>query len=160
MNSETFTALDFETATAERSSICQIGMVRVVDGEIFQTFSQLIRPPDNKYHYTNIRVHGITPLKTLNEPTFDEIWPVMRTYIEDQLVVAHNVSFDAGVLRATLKYYGLSIPEFRTECTLRLSGMNLNKTCESLGIELLQHHNAMHDALACAKAYLILKKNS
>ena len=158
MGSYTFTAIDFETATAQRSSICQVGMVRVVDGEIFQTFSQLIRPPDNKYHYSNVRVHGITPVMTQHEPSFPEIWPVMRTFIENQLVVAHNAPFDTGVLRATLMYYGLPFPEFRTECTYKLSRMNLKKMCESLEIELLHHHDAMHDAIACAKAYLILKK--
>ncbi len=159
MSFRTFTAIDFETATSSRNSICQIGLVRVVDGEIYQYFSQLIRPPDNQYNYWNTRVHGITPIATLHQPTFPEVWPVIRSLIEDQLVVAHNVSFDSGVLRATLQYYRLPVPEFRTECTYRLSRMNLKKMCETLDIELLKHHDAMHDAMACAKAYLILKEN-
>lgn len=154
----TFTAIDFETATPDRSSICQVGMVRVVDGEIFQKFVQLIRPPDNKYHYCNIRVHGITPKMTEYEPSFNEVWPVISGYFENQLVVAHNASFDTGVLRNTLSYYGLPHPQFRTECTYRLSRMNLKKMCQTLGIDLQNHHNALCDALACAQAYLILKK--
>jgi DNA polymerase III subunit epsilon len=158
MNFSTFTAIDFETATPHRSSICQVGMVRVVDGEIFQTFSQLIRPPDNQYNYFNIRVHGITPVMTQYEPSFYEVWPVISSLIENQLVVAHNAPFDAGVLRTTLLHYGLRVPDFRTDCTYRLSKMNLKKMCETLDIELLHHHDAMHDALACAKAYLLLKK--
>lgn len=159
MNNLTFTAIDFETATSGRNSICQIGLVRVVDGEIFQYFSQLIRPPENQYNYWNIRVHGITPEETRHQPAFPEVWPVIRGYIEDQLVVAHNVSFDSGVLRATLEHYRLRVPDYRTECTYRLSKMNLKKMCETLNIELLKHHDAMHDAMACAKAYLILKEN-
>jgi DNA polymerase III subunit epsilon len=158
MSFSTFTAIDFETATPERSSICQIGIVRVVEGEIFQTISQLIKPPDNKYHYCNIRVHGITPVITQHEPSFSEIWPFISVYIENQLVVAHNAPFDISALRTTLMYYRLPIPEFKSDCTYRLSKMNLKKMCESLEIELLHHHDAMHDALACAKAYLILKK--
>jgi DNA polymerase III subunit epsilon len=154
----TFTAIDFETATPHRSSICQIGLVRVVDGEIFQTFSQLIRPPDNHYTWFNIRVHGITPKMTLHAPSFPDVWPVISSFIEDQLVVAHNASFDTAVLRTTLLHYGLRVPEFRCDCTYRLSKMNLKKMCTNLDIELLHHHDAMHDALACAKAYLILKK--
>ena len=158
MSFTTFTAVDFETATTQRSSICQVGIVRVVDGEIFQTFSQLIRPPDNHYTYYNVRVHGITPEMTRHQPSFSDIWPVISTFFENQLVVAHNASFDTGVLRSTLTYYGFTIPEFRTDCTYRLSRMNLKKMCETLDIELLHHHDAMHDALACAKAYLLLKK--
>lgn len=157
MSFRTFTAIDFETATSSRNSICQIGLVRVVDGEIFQYFSQLIRPPDNRYMYWNTRIHGITPDKTIDQPVFPQVWPIIRGYIEDQLVVAHNASFDAGVLRSTLCYYCLPVPEFRTDCTYRLSKMNLKKMCDNLEIELFHHHDAMHDAMACAKAYLKLK---
>ncbi|MGE5425123.1 MAG: 3'-5' exonuclease [Syntrophothermus sp.] len=154
----TFTAIDFETANSARNSICQIGLVRVVDGEIFQYFSQLIRPPDNHYNYWNTKVHGITPRHTLAEPAFYEVWPMIRGYIEDQLVVAHNVSFDAGVLRATLQYYKLRVPEFKTDCTYRHSKMNLKKMCDCMEIELLKHHDAMHDAMACARAYIKIRE--
>ena len=35
-NIRSFTALDFETLTAERSSACAIGLVKVIDGYITQ----------------------------------------------------------------------------------------------------------------------------
>lgn len=34
MKINTFTAIDFETAQGKRNSICQVGIVRVVEGEI------------------------------------------------------------------------------------------------------------------------------
>ena len=34
----TFTAIDFETAQGYRHSICQVGLVRVVDGQVAETF--------------------------------------------------------------------------------------------------------------------------
>ena len=37
-NIRSFTALDFETLTAERSSACAIGLVKVIDGYITQKF--------------------------------------------------------------------------------------------------------------------------
>ncbi|WP_438872099.1 hypothetical protein [Paramuribaculum intestinale] len=33
---ESFTAIDFETMTAERSSACAIGLVKVISGQIMQ----------------------------------------------------------------------------------------------------------------------------
>ena len=47
MNS--FTALDFETATGYRNSICQVGFVRVENGIITKEVNILVQPPDNSY---------------------------------------------------------------------------------------------------------------
>jgi len=45
MSSLNFTALDFETATSQANSICQIGLVVVNKGVIERKFSFLIQPP-------------------------------------------------------------------------------------------------------------------
>ena len=42
MKVNTFTAIDFETAQGKRNSICQVGIVRVVDGEIVETYNKLL----------------------------------------------------------------------------------------------------------------------
>jgi DNA polymerase-3 subunit epsilon len=44
-----FTAIDFETATPEHNSICQIGLVRVENSVIIEKFMSLIKPPRNEY---------------------------------------------------------------------------------------------------------------
>jgi DNA polymerase III epsilon subunit-like protein len=36
--------------------------------------------------------------------------------------------------------------------------MNLKKMCETMGIELVRHHDAMEDAMACAKAYIKIRE--
>ncbi|MGS0652611.1 3'-5' exonuclease, partial [Staphylococcus arlettae] len=41
MNDNAFVALDFETANGKRTSICSIGMVKVVNHEIVETFYTL-----------------------------------------------------------------------------------------------------------------------
>lgn len=41
-----FVALDIETANADMSSICQIGMARYVDGNLTEEWSSLIDPED------------------------------------------------------------------------------------------------------------------
>ncbi len=45
----TFTAIDFETAQGKRWSICQVGLVRVVDGLIIEKMNKLVCPPGNTY---------------------------------------------------------------------------------------------------------------
>jgi DNA polymerase-3 subunit epsilon len=67
-------------------------------------------------------------------------------------LVAHNASFDRSVLTKTMLHYGLVCADLNLngwECTLKLSDC-----CGRLGIEL-NHHEALSDALACARLYLM-----
>ncbi|HAN78786.1 MAG TPA: exonuclease, partial [Bacteroidales bacterium] len=54
----TFTAIDFETAVGKRYSICQIGLVRVENGNIVDEIDMLIQPPFNEYFPMNTSIHG------------------------------------------------------------------------------------------------------
>ena len=65
-----FIAIDFETATSKRASICEVGICVVRHGEIAETRSWLVRPEDNRYQYWNIKVHGIRPQDTEDAPEF------------------------------------------------------------------------------------------
>ncbi len=62
----TFTAIDFETAQGYRWSICQVGLIRVENGEIVKQLNLLVQPPDNYYLDRFIDIHGITPEDTKN----------------------------------------------------------------------------------------------
>ncbi|MEQ9009478.1 MAG: exonuclease domain-containing protein, partial [Ekhidna sp.] len=104
---ESFSALDFETATWNPSSVCQIGIVRMEDGKVVEKVNKLIQPPKNEYFYKNIEVHGIKPDDTKDAPFFEEVWFDVRHLIEDQVVVAHNADFDVNCLRSSLAYYDL-----------------------------------------------------
>jgi DNA polymerase-3 subunit epsilon len=148
----TFTAIDFETANQKGSSICQIGLVRFEGGEIVKTVNQLVRPPDNFYSYHNIRVHGITPEDTETAPTFEEVWGQIKPFIEDEILVAHNASFDCGCLKKTLEFYDLAEVKYRKECTYKIYKKGLAKVCEEENIKL-KHHDALSDAMACAELF-------
>ena len=150
-------AIDFETATRARDSACAVGIAVVREGAVVDSRSWLIRPPGNEYEYWNVRVHGITPDRTENAPTFAELWPLLRGYLDGAHVLAHNASFDMGVLRALLASGGLEPPEMRYVCTVLLARRafpelprhRLDTVCGHCGIELT-HHDAASDAAACA----------
>ncbi len=42
MIQDAFVALDFETANGKRTSICSVGMVKVIDSQITETFHTLV----------------------------------------------------------------------------------------------------------------------
>lgn len=50
MMENSFVALDFETANYKRTSICSVGMVKVVANEIVETFYTLVNPNDFLQH--------------------------------------------------------------------------------------------------------------
>ena len=51
-------------------------------------------------------VHGISPDQTKDHPSFPETWDIIKDYLVDQLVIAHNVSFDRNCLIQALELYG------------------------------------------------------
>jgi DNA polymerase-3 subunit epsilon len=162
----TFTAIDFETA--KNYHICSVGIVTFENGEIIDEYHTLIKPPNNEYNWHNIQVHGITENDTKNVPSFNEIYPEIKKRIYGKILVAHNESFDRSVLSKTMRdnnidYSDLNISE-KWECTLKIyrakgySPASLNACCEIHGIEL-EHHQALSDARACAKLFLIAQQN-
>lgn len=156
-----FITIDFETATEQRDSPCEIGLTFVKDFNIIETKSWLIQPFDNEYNPFNIFIHGITPADTENEPEFDEIWQEVHPLIENHFLIAHNASFDMSVLRRTLESYGLPFPYLKYSCSQIFSrkiwddlpNYGLKSLCEYHNIEL-DHHRAANDSLATAELTL------
>ncbi len=149
-----FVALDVETAVGKRCSICQIGIVIVEDGKVVDKISRLVQPPNNEYAYYNMQVHGIRPDDTKNSPLFPEVWAELYPKMEGKKLVAHNASFDKSCLNKALEYYNLDIPKFDFDCTYKLTGLKLALATEEYGVELVNHHDALADAMACAELYL------
>lgn len=159
-----FTAIDFETATGSRNSACAVGIVTVEGGEVVDTFYSLIQPPDNYYWSSNVAIHGIRPVDTMDAPTFAELFPELREHLQDRTLVAHNESFDRSVLANTMGHYDLDYYDLglanRWECTCRIyrakgfRPCKLSDCCRRMNIPL-NHHEALSDALACAQLYLL-----
>jgi DNA polymerase III subunit epsilon len=150
---ESFTAIDFETAQGSRTSICQVGLVRIENGIITKEINLLVQPPENYYWIRFTAIHGISAKDTANAPTFAQIWYQIVPCIENQNVVAHNgFSFDFPVLNKTLDYYGLQIPDYNKFCTYKIYKSNLANLCEKFEIEL-NHHDALSDAKACGELF-------
>lgn len=149
-----FTAIDFETASGYRNSICQVGLVRVENGIITQEVNILVQPPDNYYWNRFTYIHGIAAKDTAKAPTFDQVWHQITPFIENQNVVAHNgFGFDFPVLDKTLAHYNLPTPAYNKICTYKIYKSNLANLCQEYNIPL-NHHDALNDARACAELWL------
>ncbi|MGH2622144.1 MAG: 3'-5' exonuclease [Sphingobacterium sp.] len=161
---KTFTAIDFELATSKYSSVCSVGIINVVDGEIVNEFYSLIQPPNNKYMWQTTRVHGIKPKHTASSPLFLDIYPQIKELLQGQIMVAHDEQLDRSVLKETMKFYGMDYAELHVgdlwKCTSKIykalgfQRTKLSLCCELMGIEI-KPHDALSDARAAAELYLM-----
>jgi DNA polymerase III subunit epsilon len=151
-----FVAIDFETADYGPDSACAVGLVTVEDRKIVGRNSFLIRPPRENFYFTYL--HGITWEDVKEAPTFGELWPQVKKVIRGaDFLVAHNASFDKGVLDACCARYRLTPPAIPFQCTMRLARRlwslyptNLPAVCRHFDIPL-NHHDAASDTEACAR---------
>nr|WP_314491431.1 3'-5' exonuclease [uncultured Chryseobacterium sp.] len=158
-----FCAIDFETATHERHSACELGICVVENSQIISTKTWLIKPPSFPYfNQRNIDVHGILPNDVRDAPTFNDIWYEAQEMMYGMLMIAHNASFDAGVLRGCLDYYGMFKPNINYLCSIQVAKKSWNYL-PKYGLKHLaehhqikfNHHRAGDDAEACARIALL-----
>ncbi|WP_035651977.1 3'-5' exonuclease [Flavobacterium sp. ASV13] len=157
-----FTAIDFETATSFHP--CSVGIVTVQNGVIVDEFVTLIKPPNNIYNPFTIQVHGIYPRDTVNAKSFVQVYPEIEKRLKNRVVVAHNESFDRNVLIKSMLANGLSYEDLnialKWECTVKIykakgiKPTKLSDCCREMNIKL-NHHEALSDARACAKLYML-----
>ncbi len=144
------------TANSRCDSACAVGLTACCDGRVVLTRAYRIRPPTARLTFT--RLHGLGWADVRNAPTFAELWPTLRAWIDDAaFVAAHNAPFDRSVLHACCARYRLLPPRTRFTCTVQLARAQwgirptrLPDVCRRLRIPLL-HHDAKADALACAQ---------
>lgn len=160
-----FVAIDFETANEKRNSPCSLGLTVVKDSQIILEKYWLIRPKELRFAPMNVWIHGIREGDVSCEKEFHTLWPEILPYLENNLVVAHNASFDMSVLRSTLDLYDLPYPTFDYCCTMVMSkhfyayldNAKLNTVSHHLGHQFT-HHHASADATACAHILLAISK--
>lgn len=152
-----FCSIDFETMTPKRTSACSVGLAKVRDGKVIETYHSFIKPIPDDSKRTNSIYNGITLEMVEDAPTFPEIWKEIKEMIDSFPLVAHNFEFDKSVLSKLLEYHKLDDPNnFEFQCTYALTDLNLELACQVYDVELKRHHNAKNDALACAELYLAI----
>lgn len=153
-----YLALDVETANADYSSICQIGIVHFQDGQIVDKWSSLVNP-EAYFDPFNTSIHGITEKDVRNAPTFDTIHNLIAEKITNRITV-HHMPFDRIAVTRACSEYNLEIlqPKWldsakiarRTWEQFAYKGYGLANIANYLRIEFGQH-DALEDAIAAAK---------
>lgn len=159
-----YISVDIETTgvNAKWDRIIEIGAVKVRDGKVTETFSELINP--------GVRVSSfITELTGINndmlsdKPTIEEVLPRFIQFAGDDFLLGHNIMFDYGFLKQNAINLNLSFDKWGID-TLKIARKTL-KGLESRGLEYLcnyygikdeNHHRAFNDANVTSQLYMIL----
>lgn len=155
-----FVVVDTETTGTRPATerIIEIGAVRVVDGEIVETYDQLINP-DRIIPGRITQITGISNSMVYESPTADRVMPDFLEFLGDDILVAHNLSFDLGFINAELERLALPPLSNTSLCTLRLArrllrglrSKGLTALAKFYGIKVKGRHRALGDAEATAK---------
>lgn len=159
--------VDIET-TGIRSSydrIIEIGILRVEDNKLVQTFHSLINP--ESYLPKEITMlTGITQQDIENAPTFRSVKDEILAILANCTFVAHNVRFDYAFLKNELLRENTTYSA-KHFCTVRLSRIlfphwqrhNLDAVMSECNIPCANRHRAYDDAKVLYEFYLQLLKN-
>ena len=166
--STTYIAMDFETANPKRVSACSVGGCVIEGSEITDSFSTLIKPPTEfgEFAPMNMRIHGITPDKVTEAPTFEELFPKFKARVDGHTVISYS-KFDLSVINSLLDYYGydtdfkyLDVCALAKEAIPGLANYKLPTVAKHLGLGEFKHHDAVEDAIMCAKIFISLMQGN
>lgn len=159
---DNFAVIDVETANADLSSICQIGIVHYVNAVESDRWEQLIDPNDY-FDEVNTSIHGITEEHVRGAPTFADVFTELGRRLSTGVVVSHT-HFDRVALEQAADSCGLSCIQctwLDSACVVRRTwpdryartGYGLANVASDLGISY-QAHNAVEDAWAAGQILL------
>ncbi len=156
-----FVAIDVETANADLSSICQIGVAVFTEGKLTNRWSSLIDPED-EFDGINISIHGIDEEAVLGAPKLPDAYNELSQFLRDQFVICHT-SFGRTALHRAHARYNLTHAACTWVDPARLArrawpqfsqrGYGLANVADFLKITF-KHHDALEDACAAGEIAL------
>ena len=163
-----YAIIDIET-TGEQPKNLKIIEIAIIlhDGEKeLDTYHTFINPEQRISPFIT-RLTGIHDNDVFDAPKFYEVAKQIIEFTKGTIFVAHNVSFDYGVIRREYKRLGY---DFRMDhlCTIQtarilipgLASYGLKNITQELGIDLSNHHRAIDDTRATSQLFTLLYTKS
>lgn len=151
----TYIVFDVETTglSAVYDTVIELAAVKMKEGEIIDKFESFANP-HHPLSATTIELTGITDDMVQDAPDASEVLKKFSDWIGNDILVAHNASFDMGFLNAGLQRAGFEKVQNGVIDTLELARFlyphmknhRLNTLAKKFDIELVQHHRAIYDA--------------
>ncbi len=151
-----FVAIDVETANADLSSICQVGVAVFQDGAHIGSWTSLVDPED-EFDGFNVSIHGIDEHTVKGASKWPSVAAELRVLLEGSITACHT-PFDRAATTQACEKYHLKQFDCRWLDTARVvrrawpekfaaAGYGLRNLAKFLGIDF-KHHDALEDARA------------
>ena len=157
----TYNVLDFETTglSADYDRIIEIGVIKVKNSKIIDTFQEFVNP-GMPIASIITSLTGITNEMIKDADRSSRIMPRLNAFLGDELIVAHNASFDSRFYKAEMNRAGI-YPKNEFLCSLllarrvfqNLDSHKLGVLCNFLGLKNKASHRALGDAEATHKVF-------
>ncbi len=160
-------ALDAETTGLDvrRSRLIEIGAVHVDGTRIDRAnaFQSLVACPE-PISASATAVHGIDAATLEGAPDFAILYPGLKAFIADRVIVGHTIGFDLAMLRHEAERIGqafapppaLDVRLLAQIADQRLPSYSLEALAAWLNVALEDRHRAMGDAMAAARILVAL----
>lgn len=159
-----YAVVDIET-TGDKPvnfKVIEIAIIKHDGEKEIDRFHTLVDPEERISPFIS-RLTGIHDSDVHGQPKFYEIAKQVVEFTKDCVFVAHNVSFDYGVIRREFKRLGYDyrLPHLCTVQTARIlipghKSYGLKNITKTLGIELKGHHRAINDTEATVELFKML----
>lgn len=146
--------------------MCQVGLAKVINGEIVESTNWLVIPPTgvDSFEPRFIGIHGITPDHVRHSGiSWAESLQRIQLLAGDLPFVAHNASFDKTVYRMANAHIGVEANSAIWYDTLTIArryvstpNHKLPTVAKALNLPEFQHHEAEADAVTSALIALTL----
>lgn len=151
----TFISIDLETTglQPQTDQIIEVGLLKLVDGVITQTYQTLVNPQRK----LSVKIKRLTQLDDdmlQDQPTIQQVLPEIMNFVGDYPLLGHNVAFDHGFLTAAVAQ-PIDNPLYDTLDLARIvlpdaTNHRLGTLCQKLDIQQPQQHRALDDARGTA----------
>lgn len=164
LRSLVYTVLDVETTglIPGLDEIVSIGALRIVNGRLLrqEIFEQLV-DPRRPIPAAATAIHGITDAMVKGQPTIDVVLPRLHRFVEDTVLVGHNLAFDLRMFKEKETESGVCFVNPVLD-TLLLSAVihpeeeryGLEDIARRMGVQVLGRHTALGDAILTGEIFL------
>lgn len=165
-----FVALDIESSglDAKKDKILSIGAVKIKNNQILAENAFEVFVEQSQHNPETVPIHGIRKNGDLNKITEQDAIVKILSFIKNNIIVGHSVSFDIKILNETLKKYSGDNLKNQTVDTVNLykrykgadlkegESLSLDSLSDDFNISKSDRHSAAGDALITAILFLKL----
>lgn len=167
---QNYVILDLETSglNAVNDEIIEIGMLKIRNNEIAESYSSLIKVK-TPLKPIIVQLTGINDdLLSKDGRNLAEVLLEACDFIGDDILLGHNIAFDMGFVYQNLQKYGIEMLQNRTFDTMEMYGKILNgrksskkliDVAKNYGIKVENTHRSIVDCLTIKNVYDMIRKN-